>query len=270
MKKISFNTIKSVIITSLVCLCFFIIFEGYYKDAYSAVKGWKMNSNTQKPDSITIDSLPPAFKKVLLSMYKNQPQMGTDSNMYELDGGTKITADQGMCIYNLCRKVKPQRTLEIGMAYGFSTIYFLAAIKANHKGLHVAMDPFETSVWHSIGIKKVQELSMDSSFRFMPEYDFFAVPDMAREKQKFDVIFIDGNHRFDDVLLDFTLSDYICAEQGYIILHDLWMPSIKKVAKFIKNNRPDYEVQQDIPAPRMMIFKKISTDKREWNHYISF
>ncbi|MDD5570363.1 MAG: hypothetical protein PHD97_04315 [Bacteroidales bacterium] len=98
----------------------------------------------------------------------------------------------------------------------------------------------------------------------------FGIPDFAREKLKFDVIFIDGDHRFDYILLDFTLSDYIVADNGYIIFHDLWMPSTKKVVEFIKNNRSDYQVQEDIPAPQMKIFKKVANDKRQWDYFRSF
>jgi len=45
--------------------------------------------------------------------------------------------------YELCRKVKPQATLEIGLAYGFSTIYFLAVLAENGNGHHSSIDPYQ-------------------------------------------------------------------------------------------------------------------------------
>ena len=50
--------------------------------------------------------------------------MGSDGKMYKLDGVSKIGPEEGMYIYELCRKINPQRTLEIGFAYGFSTLFF--------------------------------------------------------------------------------------------------------------------------------------------------
>jgi hypothetical protein len=46
-------------------------------------------------------------------------------------------------IYELCRKVKPQATLEIGLTYGFSTIYFLAVLAENGNGRHSSIDPYQ-------------------------------------------------------------------------------------------------------------------------------
>jgi predicted O-methyltransferase YrrM len=248
------------ILIGLVCLGILVVFIRYYI----------IKENSHESISSIIDPLPVAFKNALISMYNRHDQMGSDGKMYKLDAETRILPEQGMCIYNLCKKIKPNKTLEIGFADGYSTIFFLASIKSIGMGYHVAMDPFEISDWHGIGLTKVEELKMDSFFRFVPEYDLFAIPDLAREKQKFDVIFIDGDHRFDYVFLDFTLADYIIADNGYIILHDLWMPSIKKVVKFIKSNRPDYEVQTDIFSPQMLVLKKIASDKRPWDFYSSF
>ena len=226
---------------------------------------------SKKPSQNVLESpdLDLSFAAALKSMYAGQPQMGTDSFMHNLDGTTRISPEEGMWIYELCRKVKPIRTLEIGIAYGFSTMYFLAAIKANGMGSHVAMDPLEITYWHGIGLKKVQEMGMDRSFRFIQEKSFLELPGLAREGLHFEVIFIDGNHRFDDVLLDFTLSDYVCAKGGYIILDDLWMPSIRKAVSFIESNRSDYE-RQDTPIANIQVFKKLDDDRRQWDHFVPF
>jgi predicted O-methyltransferase YrrM len=225
-----------------------------------------------KPESIDqiIQVLPDKFKGTLLSMYDGQDQLGLDGNMHKLDLSTKITPMQGMCIYNLCQEMKPQKTLEIGFAYGFSTLYFLAYIESNNRGIHTAIDPFEEDYWHGIGLQNIKELNMESSFQFIPDYDLYAIPELAKKNQKFDVIFIDGDHRFDYVLLDFTLCDHILSDNGYIIFHDVGMPAIKKVVRFIYRNRLDYQVQKDIHSSHMLVFKKISDDQRKWNHYSSF
>jgi len=202
-------------------------------------------------------------------MYNCEPQMGSDGKMYKLDGATKIRPEEGMYIYELCRKINPQRTLEIGFAYGFSTLYFLAALKANGKGSHVVIDPFEITDWHGIGLKKAQEMGMDRYLHFIQEKDVFGLPALAKEGLQFDVIFIDGNHRFDDVLLGFTLSDYVCAKGGYIILHDSMMPSIRKVVTFIERNRSDYQ-RQDLPIANVGVFKKLHDDRRQWTHFVPF
>jgi len=218
----------------------------------------------------TIDSLPIVFKDVLFSMYSGQEQYGTDGKTYKLDISTSILPEQGMYIYNLCKKIKPKKTLEIGFAYGFSTIYFLSAIHSNTCGYHTAIDPFELSYWHGVGLKKVNELKMDSFFRFMPQFDYTGVADLINENQKFDVIFIDGDHRFDYIFLDFMLADQVISKNGYIIFHDLWMNSTQKVVKFIKANRPDYEAEENTSGLRMMVFSKKSEDSRPWDNYESF
>jgi len=226
-------------------------------------------ATSKKPGQAPIESLDPAFAAALKSMYDRQPQMGTDGATHVPDGITKISPEEGMWLYELCRKIKPQRTLEIGMAYGFSTLYFLAAIKANGMGLHVAIDPFETTDWYGIGLKKVQDLGMEGSFRFIPEKDIFALPALAKEGLQFEVIFIDAMHRFDDVLVDFTLADQVCAPNGVIILSDMWMPSIRKAVSFIEKNRADYK-RLDSPVANIRVFQKIGVDQRKWDHFVPF
>src|ERR1035441_10774555 len=79
------------------------------------------------PGAHAIDSLDDPFQKVLLSMYRGDRQRGEGRETYDLDLNTQISTEEGMWIYELCREVAPRATLEIGLAYGFSMLYFLAA-----------------------------------------------------------------------------------------------------------------------------------------------
>jgi hypothetical protein len=70
----------------------------------------------------------------------------------------------------LVRELKPENSLEIGLAFGFSTMYFLAAIHANGSGHHVAVDPFQYEWWHGIGVAREKVVGIERGlFEFVQE-----------------------------------------------------------------------------------------------------
>jgi len=226
----------------------------------------------RKPEPVAQEVGPPLsepFASVLCSMYQGEPQLGADGGFHPLDTATRISPLQGMWIYNLIRDAKPENTLEIGLAYGFSTVYFLAAIHANGIGHHLALDPFQDT-WKGIGLMREKVLQLPLGlFSFRAEDSIQGLTRLAREKRRFGVIFIDGSHRFDDVLIDFSLASLICDVKGYIILDDLWMPSIQRVASFIRSNRSDFN-EIATPINNIDVFRKVGEDKREWTHFVAF
>ena len=76
------------------------------------------------------------------------------------------------------------------------------------------------------------------------------------------------NHRFDDVLVDFYLSDQVLAEGGLIAFDDMWMPSVRTVQSFILSNRK-YEIVPQ-PVANMIVMRKLADDDREWAHFQPF
>jgi predicted O-methyltransferase YrrM len=213
----------------------------------------------------SLDSLDQPFRDALVSMYRGEPQLGDGDQMYEMENsGTKISPKQGMWLYDLCRKVKSQATLEIGLAYGFSMLFFLAALKKNGHGQHTAIEPFP---WHGMAYAKARQVGMP--LEVINELSERAGVDFARAGRKFDVIFIDGNHRFDNVLCDFTLFAKVCNMNGYIVLDDMWMKSLRAACSFIRNNRSDFS-GVSTPIRNVGVFKKIGEDKRSWDHFNSF
>jgi predicted O-methyltransferase YrrM len=217
-----------------------------------------------------IASIGQPFVDVLCSMYDGNPQVGSDGNTYEIDAVTRLGPQQGMLIYQLLRELKPENSLEIGLAFGFSTLYFLAAIHANGSGHHTAVDPFQHEWWHGIGVAREKVVGIEpSSFEFTQETSILALTRFAREQRKFGVIFIDGDHTFDGVLIDFSLASLVCDPGSYIILDDMWMPSIQKAVSFIHSNRQDFTVLPS-PVTSLAVFRRTDADKRKWDHFVSF
>jgi len=220
-----------------------------------------------------IERLDEPFRSTLLSMYDGAPQRGIDGEEHHLDAVTKISPSQGMWIYEFCLSTKPESTLEIGMAYGFSTLFILAASAKNLKGQHTAVDPCQKDLWHGIGLTLANEHSSKNSaeraFRFIEDFSVRAATDLAREKQYFDLVFIDGNHRYDDVLVDFYLCAQITSIGGHIIFDDIWMSSVKTVVDFIRTNRPDFREVISISS-NVCVFQKVGEDTRRWDEFTEF
>jgi predicted O-methyltransferase YrrM len=217
---------------------------------------------------LSLEDLRPAFRQRLKSMYSGELQPGNNGPV-ELDKLTRISEPQGMWIYETCRRLKPKGSLEIGLAYGFSTIYILAAIDQTGAGHHTALDPFQRSYWHGVGALQAKHFDMERSFEMLEEFSVTALASFATQKREFEFIYIDGNHRFDDALVDFTLAADVCPMGGHIVFDDTWMPSIQTVASWIRLDRKDF---REIPTPigNIVQFERVGKDDRRWDHFVPF
>jgi predicted O-methyltransferase YrrM len=214
-------------------------------------------------------AIPSEFVNPIVSLHLGNRQKGIDATLHEIDTQTGIRMEDGLQIYELVRNLKPQRTLEIGFAHGVSTLYFLAALRANGSGVHVAVDPYEIQLWKGIGLMKVKEVKMEDSFQFISERSHPAMTKLGDKGLTFDVMFIDGSHLYDTAFADFVLADALCLKGGYILLHDTWMGSIQRIISFIEKNRIDFK-RQPSSTHNIAVFQKIGDDKRPWHHFNSF
>jgi predicted O-methyltransferase YrrM len=213
--------------------------------------------------------LEPTMQK-LATMYEKHPQRGSDGLLHELDSMTKISIEQGHLLAGLHAAIKPKLSVEIGLAYGFSTLFILdAAFQTNAACRHIAIDPYQDAMWHGIGRQAVKEVNFDSKFEFIQETSVTALTEMHKQGTKADYIYIDGAHTFDYALVDFFCSDRVLNIGGLVIFDDMWMPSIQKLASFIRNNIGSY---QEIPTDVKNVFclRKIKEDDRPWNHFAAF
>jgi predicted O-methyltransferase YrrM len=206
---------------------------------------------------------------VLADMYSAKQLNGIASDKpINIDDGTRISIAQGAQINQLVRQSEITKTLEIGFAYGFSTIWILDALQSRGRSSHVSIDPFETTEFGGIGLYQVKRLSVATTFEWICEYSIHALARLIKTNKKYDFIFIEGNHRFDDVLVDFYLSDQLVSPGGFLAFDDMWMPSVQTVVSFVLKNRQYKVVAQ--PVRNVMVLQKIADDDRHWAHYEKF
>ena len=211
-----------------------------------------------------MNSISTDAQAILDDMYSSPTLDGIDGPV-EIDTVTRIDRRLGSELNRLVREAGAKRSLEVGLAYGFSTIWIMDALAEG--GSHIAIDPFQSSYWSGVGAAQARRLE-SRDFRLIEDYSIHALSDLIRAGERFDFIFIDGNHRFDDVLVDFYLADQLLAPGGIMALDDSWMPSIRTVANFVAANRAYDPVAQC--SPGMAAFRKLRDDDRDWRHFRPF
>lgn len=239
---------------------------------------------------------------VIKQIYLTKKVNDLDGNSYSAFP-TSISYEKGKALYDIITKAGSQKTLEIGMAYGLSSLFIGQAHKDKKEGKHIAIDPNQSSQWKSIGKLNINRAGLDKDFELIEKPSDIGLPELLNNGEKFDFIFIDGMHLFDYTLVDFFFADKLLAQGGYIVFDDIWMQSIRKVLLFILKNR-NYQIAFKNPLSsfpihrRIMlillrlfrnpfdifsygyfilrgikeicIIKKIDDDDREWHHYNFF
>jgi predicted O-methyltransferase YrrM len=167
-------------------------------------------------------------------------------------------------LYDLVARLKPKATLEVGMGYGASASFIIAAAQAPH----YAMDPFQAE-YKDMGLKNVAKLGLDRHLHFLREYSHAALPRLLDQGVKVDFAFIDGGHRFDDIFIDFYYAELLLNDGGHVLLHDAWMRSTQTVAAWVRNNKRNFEAVP-VPMRNLILFRKRGADDRPWNHFRGF
>jgi hypothetical protein len=133
---------------------------------------------------------------------------------------------------------KPQLVVEVGMAYGISTLAILTGLrdlKAN--GKLISIDPGQSVHFHDVGQTNVQRAGYADNHILFEKYDYLALPQLIQENTKVDFAYIDGWHTFDYTLLDFFLLDKMLCVNGIVGFNDCALPAVRKVLGFVKTHR---------------------------------
>ena len=181
------------------------------------------------------------------------------------DKSSPIKTSEADFIYNFVKDKKINRTLETGFAYAKSASHIIAASNCNH----IACDPFQNN-YQNLGLSNIEKLGMSDKLEFYNDFSHNVLPQLLKEKrEKFEFIFIDGDHKFDGELIDFYYADLLLQEKGYILLHDTWMRSTSLLMKFIKTNRKDYKYIST-GLRNLALYQKVGNDYRNGMFFREF
>jgi len=204
------------------------------------------------------------MNKILSEIFEMEKVKDKKGNTYPLWEHNICILD-GEFLQDLIKKYGSIKSLEIGFAFGISTLFICEALLKNGKNVkHIAIDPYQKE-FYGIGIENIKRAGFSHIFEFKEEKSELYLPSLLRRKEKFDFIFIDGDHSFDHCFIDFFYCDRILSLGGIIVLDDINFPSIKKIANYI-SQKPQYKTLAILEYPKesnstgkkMIAFQKLS------------
>ena len=161
-----------------------------------------------------------------------------DEALNEIPLHSGVTEKDGKFLQKIISENKFKNTIEIGCAYGVSSLYICAASSQYENYSHTVVDAFQTD-WKNIGVLNLKRAGF-TSFELIEKLSELALPQLLEKNKKYDFAFIDGWHTFDHVMIDFFYINRMLEVGGVITFHDLDMPSQKKLFRYILNY-PCYE-----------------------------
>lgn len=160
----------------------------------------------------------------------------------EVTATSYIDATCGALLQRVIRALRPRAGVEVGLAFGISTLYILEALSETGGEKLIGIDPAQhDDYWRGGGLHNIRMTGYQSLYEFHEDTSQQVLPALARQGQRIDFAFIDGWHTFDHTLIDFFYIDQMLNEGGVVVFDDVGYPSIKRVCDFILTNR-DYEI----------------------------
>jgi predicted O-methyltransferase YrrM len=149
---------------------------------------------------------------------------------------------EGELITSAFSAVKPDISLEIGMAYGISTLFACEALAANEKPCrHIVLDPYQATDWKGLGVHNVKRAGYARFLELREERSEILLARLLNEGVEIDCAIIDGWHTFDHALLDFFYVNKMLRVGGVVILDDTDFPALSRLTKHILSY-PCYEL----------------------------
>lgn len=163
----------------------------------------------------------------------------------------------GELLARTIERLRPTNTLEVGMAFGLSTLYICEALsRLPGPCRHIAIDPFQHSDWYGVGLSNVRRAGFDRFLEFHDEGSEYVLPRLARDRHLLDFALIDGLHRFDQALVEFYYIDRMLRVGGVVVFDDANSAAVNKVVRHVLtygNYRviPEHPVKRPTVAGRL-------------------
>ena len=145
---------------------------------------------------------------------------------------------EGHSLRNWVQREGAGRTIEVGLAFAMSTLFICQGLLENGKPerRHVVLDPNQETWYANSGIQALQDAGVMGMVEFHAKESRLLLPEFLADGHRFDLAFVDGNHRFEFVFLDLIYLASLVRGNGIIFVDDYQLPAVARAVSFCSNN----------------------------------
>lgn len=187
-------------------------------------------------------------------------------------GNVRLSPQKCALLSHLCRRCTTPLSVEVGFGMGSSATVILATRTALGKPFeHLIFDPYGLGDGRGNVVQAYLQDVFGTNFKRITAFSEIGLGQLLAKRGPGSTgfVFIDGGHKFENVMTDFVLADKLCGIGGYIVFDDALFPAIETVINYIAANRPDYVVSR-FPANNVAVTRKIGPDRRQWSSFTPF
>jgi predicted O-methyltransferase YrrM len=145
--------------------------------------------------------------------------------------------------------VRPNKTLEVGLAFGGSALTIAACHRElghSDPGCHTAIDLAQGSYWDNAAVGALQRAGLSRLVRTIEQPSATALASLHASGERYDLCYIDGSHQFEDVFVDFYFVGRMMMPRGVVLFDDSADAHVAKVLRFIRLNYKDAFDETDL------------------------
>ncbi len=186
-----------------------------------------------------------------------------------------ISPTEGEALREWVTREGATQTIEIGLGYGISALFACEGLLRNGDPVasHVVVDPYQATRFANCGLQVLEEAGVASLVEHHEEESQIALPRFLAEGRRFDLAFVDGNHRFDGIFVDLTYLGRLLRPGAIVLLDDYQLPAIARAASFFVTNL-NWTLEEVSPVDDLHQWAALRTsagpDTRSFDDYVEF
>ena len=132
-----------------------------------------------------------------------------------------LNEQAGVFLYALCKKMKPEKIFETGVAYGLSSSYILQALDENKKGELYSID----SIFRPWESKEMIGSAIPAHLKYRWKFIFGKssnkLENLLNSLEKIDIFFHDSLHTVRNMMFEFNTTWPFLKENGILVADDI-------------------------------------------------
>lgn len=214
------------------------------------------------------------IERVLSATYEAGHVVGADGrSIAAFPSG--MTREAGEALARIVQDERAATTIETGMALGLSTLWMVRGALASGSTAprHVAVDPLQTKDWRSAGLRLAAAAGIGDCVTHVADDSTLALPRMVAERSRFDLMLVDGGHRYEHAFCDVFFGARLVKPGGLIVVDDVWMPAVQTAVNyFTSNGLLALEERSELPAARRFALLRVPVKppERAWDAFVPF